>query len=219
MKWILIPGLGADQRLFANMIDLLPDHQILDFVRPAPSETIEQYAGRIGEQVAVGGSFVLGGISFGGMLSSILCERLHPQALVLMSSTPRPEALRSALRVFEWLSRALPDTLAKWIRALGSHPMRWLEPIPPECVAFFKEMVRGADLEMIRHGGRMIMQWAEPPRIACRTFHLHGGRDMLIPADAVRATHVVPTAGHLLNITHTGEVRAFIEEVRQVSEG
>jgi len=44
-------------------------------------------------------------------------------------------------------------------------------------------------------------------------FHIHGSADRLIPASRVKATHVVPDAGHLVNVTHAGEVNAFIRRV------
>ncbi len=219
MKWILIPGLGVDHRYFANIIDLLPDHQILKFQTSSQTETIEEYADRLREQIEATGPFVLGGVSFGGMLASIMCQRLSPVALVLMSSTTRPDALRYSVRLFEWMSRLWPDTFAGWVRSLGSRTLRWLEPIPPEQVENFKEMVRGAALELIRSGGRMVMDWRQAPPITCPKFHLHGSRDLLIPAAKVQATHIVEGAGHLMNLTHTEQVREFITHVqRQISQ-
>lgn len=218
MKWILIPGLGADERLFANIVDLLPDHQIIRFESPEREETIEQYADRLRGQMKPDGPFVLGGVSFGGMLSSILCEKLKPAALVLMASTHHPEALGQSIRAFEWLSRVWPETFARWVRQLGSHTLRWLEPIPPDHLELFKAMARDGRLEHIRGGARMIMKWRRAPVIPCPRYHLHGSRDLLISVDKVHATRVIPGAGHLLNLTHAPQVREFITHVQQQLE-
>ena len=40
--------------------------------------------------------------------------------------------------------------------------------------------------------------------------HIHGDRDRLIPLHRVRPDHVVPGAGHLLNLTHGEAVNAFL---------
>jgi len=118
------------------------------------------------------------------------------------------------VRVFEWLSRVWPDTFTQWARELGSRPLQWLAPMSPEQVEYFKELVRDGDLRLIRGGGRMIMQWRQPPPIACPVFHIHGSRDLLIPAATVQPTHIVEGAGHLMNLTHSEPVRNFIREVQ-----
>ena len=69
--WILIPGLGTDYRYFANIVDLLPDHQIIRFEIPQRGESIEAYADRLRAQIETKSPIVLGGVSFGGMLASI----------------------------------------------------------------------------------------------------------------------------------------------------
>ncbi len=211
--WILIPGLGTDHRYFANIVDLLPDHQIIRFEVPARSESIEAYADRLRVQIEAKGPVVLGGVSFGGMLASIMCRHVQPAALVLMSSTTTPDFVRASVRVFEWMSRVWPDTFTLWVRQLGSRPLHWLEPMPPEQVEYFKELVRDGDLRLIRGGGRMIMQWREPPEITCPVFHIHGSRDLLIPPAKTQPTHIVAGAGHLMNLTHPEPVRHFIREV------
>ena len=103
--WILIPGLGTDHRYFANIVDLLPDHQVIRFEIPQRGESIEAYADRLREQIEAEGPVVLGGVSFGGMLASIMCRHVQPEALVLMSSTTTPDFVRASVRVFEWMSR------------------------------------------------------------------------------------------------------------------
>ncbi len=212
--WILIPGLGTDHRYFANIVDLLPDHQIIRFEIPERGESIEAYAHRLRGQIETKGPIVLGGVSFGGMLASIMCRHVQPAALVLMSSTTTPDFVYTSVRVFEWMSRVWPDTFTQWVRQLGSRTLRWLEPIPTDQVENFRSMIRNADLRLVRGGGRMIMQWREPPPITCPKFHIHGSRDLLIPTATVQPTHIVQGAGHLMNLTHPEPVRDFIREVQ-----
>ncbi|MCG3137378.1 MAG: hypothetical protein HJJLKODD_01222 [Phycisphaerae bacterium] len=213
--WILIPGLGADERLFGNMVDLLPKYEILKFAIPQPEETIEAYAQRLTQTITLPADYIICGVSFGGMMASILAEQLQPRALVLMSSTAHPAALNHALRLFEWLSRLMPDTFAAWSNGLGRLSMQWLEPMPPEVLEVFRDMNMRTPLEMIRQGGRMIMQWQKAPQVRCPIYHLHGGRDPLMPLAKLPAppTHIVESAGHLLNLTHPAEVRDFIRGV------
>ena len=213
VKWVLIPGLGVDHRYFANIIDLLPDLQVLEFEELLTGETIEDYAERLGRQIEADGPIVLGGVSFGGMLASIMCRRVNPVALVLMSSTSRPDGLRYSARVFEWMTRFWPAALVQCVRRLGNRALQRLEPLPPDQVENFNAMFGVADLQHLRAGGRMIMDWRAPPQISCPRFHIHGSRDPLMSAAKVGATHIVRGAGHMMNLTHPEELRNFIREV------
>ena len=147
------------------------------------------------------------------MLASILSETLKPAALVLMSSTPTPDALGSGVRVFEWMSRLLPDKYAAWLTGLGHYPARWLDPMTPEQLTAFRNMVENAPIEVVRQGSRMIMEWKTPPRIPCPVYHIHGRGDLLIPIARLTPTHIVDNARHLLNLTHPSELRPFINDV------
>jgi pimeloyl-ACP methyl ester carboxylesterase len=42
--------------------------------------------------------------------------------------------------------------------------------------------------------------------------HLHGGKDLLIPATRVTADLVVPGAGHVPSLTHPEAVSLFLRE-------
>ncbi len=218
--WILLSGLGADHRMYNSMVDLLPKYQAIDYVDiPEKGEMIEAYALRVAQRIETSDNIVLCGVSFGGMLSSILCQHLEPRALVMFSSTHRPEALSHSARAFEWLSRVFPDTLATWLRQVGRGATPWVEALKPEQAAVFRAMVEDSPLEMIRRGGRMVMDWDVAPPINCPRFHLHGGRDVLMPAKAVDHTRLLPDAGHLLNLTHPKDVREFVRDVQHEING
>ena len=65
MKIYLLPGLGADERLF-RYLDL-GEHTVIPTRWFVPSnETIEEYAGKIAKQIETGS--ILIGQSFGGMM-------------------------------------------------------------------------------------------------------------------------------------------------------
>lgn len=215
MKWYLIPGLGTDARLFNNMADLLDDYEVIEHPVPHVDETIEQYALRLGAGISAGSPVVLGGVSFGGMLSAILSETLRPRAVVLMSSTHRPSALSRQTRAFEGASRILTDTMADWLTQITWRSMALYEGLDAPSAALFREMGRQTPLPLIRGAARMMMQWQRAPNLSCPRFHLHGSRDRLILCRHILPARVVPGAGHLLNLTHPAELRSFIQDVRR----
>jgi pimeloyl-ACP methyl ester carboxylesterase len=218
MNWILTPGLGCDHRLFSHMVDLLPLHQVIELVVPHETESIEAYASRLAGQIRATGPYVLCGVSFGGMLSSILCQELDPAAVVLISSTASPRGLSNGMRVFEWLNRVWPDTFSDWIHQLGEGHASWIEPLGSAQAQAFREMVQDAPLDLVRGGARLIMNWHIVPKLTCPSFHLHGSRDVMIPPAQAGAKELIEDAGHLAVMTHPAEVRQFIARVAATIE-
>ncbi|MCG3139001.1 MAG: hypothetical protein HJJLKODD_02874 [Phycisphaerae bacterium] len=214
MKWILFPGLGTDARLFEPIIELLPDPQVIEFITPAPKETIEMYAQRLIGHARLQDPVVLAGTSLGGMIAAILSETLNPRALVLMSSTPTPLALTRAARGLERMSRVMPSTAVNWMRSIPLGGKYMLGPIDVTSLQLFREMARHTPIETLRQGARLGMEWRRPPKFSCPFFHIHGTRDKFISIHRVHPTHTIPGAGHLLNLTHPRELRTIIQEIR-----
>ena len=62
----------------------------------------------------------------------------------------------------------------------------------------------------MKWGVGAIAHWRPAPEPPCPVRHIHGAADRLIDAKRVAAEVVVRGAGHLINVTHDGDVNAFI---------
>ena len=71
--------------------------------------------------------------------------------------------------------------------------------------------MRAANLDVVREGSRMLLAWkgSRPP---CPVRLIHGDRDVLIRASAVKPDRIVRGGGHLINLTHPKAVNEFILE-------
>ncbi|HNC31654.1 MAG TPA: alpha/beta hydrolase, partial [Cyclobacteriaceae bacterium] len=81
----LIPGLGADRRVFQYLN--LAEHSIshISWIEPLPNESIEQYAGRLTEQIKSPDP-ILVGVSFGGMIAVEIAKQIKTNKIILISS-------------------------------------------------------------------------------------------------------------------------------------
>jgi pimeloyl-ACP methyl ester carboxylesterase len=79
-------------------------------------------------------------------------------------------------------------------------------------IGMFKEM----DPQFMHWVVQAILTWTPAPLDGIPVFHIHGRRDLMIPARRVDADVWIPDGGHLINVTHAGEVNAFL---RRVMEG
>lgn len=210
MTLVLLPGLGADQRLFEPQKAAFSDLLVPPWIVPKRKETLPDYAARLAETIVAARPIVLGGSSFGGMVAWEMARHLRPEAVVLIGSCRSPKALHPVargLRPIVPLTAVQLFSLAKVFAPLG---LKMFSPFTPEqrelCVAMFKEMDGG----FMKWACRAVLGWVpnEPPAIPI--FQIHGGKDRIMPARLVEADEIIPDGGHLINLTHPEQVNAFI---------
>jgi pimeloyl-ACP methyl ester carboxylesterase len=71
-------------------------------------------------------------------------------------------------------------------------------------------MFQDADSRFMLWAASAVLDWRPGPLEGTAVFQIHGRKDRLIPARAVEADELLPTAGHVLNMTHAGEVNDYI---------
>ncbi|MBC8085287.1 MAG: alpha/beta hydrolase, partial [Hymenobacter sp.] len=115
----LIPGLGADERVFQNLRPLLRgETRILPWLTPEPDESLPGYAARMAATIPPEQAGLLVGVSFGGMVG-LEISRLRPRLrAVLVSSIPDASCLPPLLR------------LIRLTRAYRLFPPQWLKLFP-----------------------------------------------------------------------------------------
>lgn len=215
-KLILLPGVGADRRLFEPQREAFPDLVVPDWLPPEPNESLPDYAARMAGAMAP--SFhgedpvVLGGASFGGMVAYEAAPHLRPAVVVQIASCRSRRAVRAMFRATRPVAPAmLPGAL---------RVAKTLSPLAVELLTNLKTKQRNSLVGMFKEADPQFMKWAltailhwepsAPPGVPVR--QIHGRRDLLIPAANVEADEVIPGGGHLINITHAAEVNAFIRD-------
>lgn len=216
---ILLPGMGADARMFREQKKAFPQLVVPDWIPPLRGETLVEYAHRFAEAINPGTPFYLGGASFGGIIAYEMAQHVRPESLFLIASG------RSYQRMVPWLRRVrsiahmtqiLPWDVASLVSELGLGVAGSVMPFPVRVI-----------LKHIHHQRTPFMKWSlhailrwEPsdyvPTFAIH--HLHGARDPFFPANQSGACQIVPGAGHLLTMSHHQVVNQFIaDRINQAS--
>lgn len=208
---VLLPGLAADHRLFGPQRAVLPDLVVPPWPTPQAGDTLATFASRLAPGLPKPENLILGGASFGGMVALELASLVRPRAVVLIGSGTGRESIAPLLRRLGELARALPASAFK--------PRRWLLPLVLPMFGrlaraqrrLFWSMARSTSGSFIQWGVTAILSWRPPPPpVPVR--HIHGSHDRLIPLARVRPDRVIDGGGHLLTLTHSREVNAFLEE-------
>jgi len=207
--WYLIPGLGADERVF-QFLRLEGEVHILRWLAPQNSnETLSHYAVRLAAGVPGSQPCWLVGVSFGGVLALEIAQ-LRPLArVVLISSFTGPQEL-------PWLGRVA--------RATGLHhlvPPQLLPRLPRVAQWFFgvqngreyqllRQILHDTDPHFTRWAIARLLQW--PGRPTPVPIRIHGTDDRLLPAGAAFSPHQLP-GGHLIIISQAREISHLLNEL------
>jgi hypothetical protein len=207
MTIYLLPGVGADERLFQYLT--LGDHEVIPihWITPNTDDTIENYAAKIALQIS-GTDSVLIGQSFGGMMAVEIGKIMPFQKIIIISSMvsadelPRRYRLAADLRLHKLLAGVLKRSyrLINW--TLGA-----VDPIRRKLLA---DMLRDSDEKFMTWAIEKIVTWKNrtvPPNLVC----IHGDKDKVLPLR--RAEYIIKGGTHVMVADRADEVSAAIKEI------
>jgi pimeloyl-ACP methyl ester carboxylesterase len=211
---ILLPGLGTDHRLFEPQRRAFPDLLVPAWIAPRGNESLPQYAARLATGLARDHRpLILGGVSFGGMLACEMVRCLSPQAIVLIASCRSPTAVQPLLAAGRPLLPLLPPRMWNVAKLLSGPVGKLVERVPNPYRETLATMFKESDCGFAHWILQAILNWRPTPVEATPVFHIHGRRDLLIPASRVKADKMIADGGHMINLTHADQVNAFLSEV------
>lgn len=205
----LIPGLGADERVF-QFLRLRGEVHVLRWLPPqTPREALPDYAARLAAAVPAAQACWLVGVSFGGVLALEVAQ-LRPLArVVLISSFAGPAEL-------PWV--------AGLARATGLHrllPPQLLSHLPRVAQWFFG-VKNGSEYQLLRQilqdtapgftrwAITRLVQWPGRPRAP--VIRIHGTADRLLPKGVAHSQYVLP-GGHLIVVSRAAEISRILNQL------
>jgi pimeloyl-ACP methyl ester carboxylesterase len=211
---LLLPGVGADRRLFHAQRTCATHIDVIPWIAPTtPDESLPDYASRLAATIDASEPFVLGGASFGGMVALELARHLRPAAVLLIASCRSPYSLPSVYRYLNAAAQLLP-AWAFTSAAARSRPIASRFGLTTHAERrLFAAMLRDTPPSFVQWACRAILGWPGAAEPDVPVHHIHGANDRIIPLRGVQPTVVVPDAGHFLNVTHPAAVNTFIDTV------
>lgn len=206
----LLPGMGADARMFAALMRRLPRLVVPRWIAPRADERLADYAVRLADAASVRPTDIVGGSSFGGMLALEIARRRGARAVVQLGSAVGPGEVAPWLLRMAPLEPLVPDRLlagGAWVDPLVA-PMLGLRR-RADC-RLLRAMAAGTGPGFLRWAIGAVRAWAGCPDPGCALHRLHGSRDRIIPAARVLGATLVRGAGHGLAMTHAAAVAAWL---------
>ncbi|WP_262709854.1 alpha/beta fold hydrolase [Hymenobacter metallicola] len=204
----LLPGLGADERVFKNLLPLLEgEKHVLPWLTPEADETLPHYAARMAAAVPADRPCFLVGVSFGGVIA-LEIARLRPQSrAVLISSIPDADCLPRLLR------------LIRGTRAYKLFPPQWLKLFPRagqwyfgvnngEEYELFRQILRDMEPTYTRWAIHRLLHW-DSSNVG-HSIQLLGTHDRVFPPGPTPVEHLIPGGTHFMVVSHAPEISRIL---------
>ena len=214
MTLYLIPGLGADGRLFAPLLAHLPTTiypQVLAWLPPAaPDEPLAAYAARLAAPVPPDEPCWVAGVSFGGIVA-LEIGRLRPLARIIQISTiSEARQLRPVLRLLRATGfyRLAPPQL------LGAVPgvAKWFFGIEDAGMyALLRSFLATMDVAYTRWATRALLTWRGQGFKS--SIAIHGTHDRVFPLAGRVVDFTVAGGPHFMVHSYAAEVGAILTQI------
>lgn len=204
----LIPGLGADERVFQNLLPLLDgEAHVVYWLTPEPTETLPHYVARIAQAVPPDQPCFVVGVSFGGVVA-LEIARLRPRArAVLVSSIPDADALPRLLRVIRAtrVYKLVPPQLLKLFPRAG----QWYFGVNNgEEYQVFKQILKDMEPAYTRWAIDRLLHW-DSTNVG-RSIQILGSHDRVFPPGPTPVEYLIPGGTHFMILSHAPEISRIL---------
>jgi len=195
----LLPGLGADKRMYQGPWEKLDGLVALDFPAYKGEKTLAEMATRIIEENNINSEDEIGGSSLGSMLALEIFKQLNNPGVFLLGSTPSLDTVGLIGKCVAPFLLMTPISFLKFFSKIRKN--------------LLFEMFRSAETSFMNGMIKALGKWEGYTGDMTKVTQIHGTKDRILkcPKDCLKITG----GGHLIAMTHAEECIAFIQNKRK----
>ncbi|RXK83081.1 alpha/beta fold hydrolase [Filimonas effusa] len=209
MRAYFISGLGADKKAFQNINLPRPFETIhLNWIAPLADESIASYAQRLAGQINRSESFILIGLSFGGLIATEIAKIIPPYKLVLISSAATRKELPLSMR-FAGLCKLEKLLPYKSLRKPGRLLNYAFSPLDNNSRQIIHAMIAASDPNFIKWAIKAVLHWNNKKKPA-NLLQIHGDKDKIFPGKNAKSAIMMHGGGHFCVYSHGAVISSLI---------
>jgi len=202
MKTLLLPGMGADSRMYpGNSYAKLSHVTYGEWPEYSGETTIEEVAETVIATYTINRDTIVGGSSLGGMVALQIAKNLNLKKVILIGSATGPGFVNPVLKRLSHMTDLAPIKLIQMLAGMFSTTGN------SDVVAMFED----ADSDFINAMCKGIFTWKGIGSYSGDICQIHGSDDKVIYPPESQAK-LIEGGGHLLSMTHKDTVAEFIRE-------
>jgi pimeloyl-ACP methyl ester carboxylesterase len=210
-KIFLIPGLGADARIF-QYIDL-QGHEVvpISWIEPEKQDSLSTYAQKLIDHYQITPGSIVIGNSLGGMLTIEIAKRMELSKAILISSIKtKSEAPKSHI----WyrylpLYKLIPASLLPHTGIVVRMVMGRMSKHHQE---LFVSMLKGTSPTFIKWALGAILHW-DNQTILLNVYHITGDKDKIFPYQRIKNATIVKGGTHIMIYTKAKEINNWLKDI------
>ncbi len=212
-RLLLLPGLGADARLFSRLGTLCVPVVAARLPAPDADESFIAYAVRVAAGLDLRPEDWIGGCSFGSLVAADIARRRPVAGLVLIGGGLSASAVSAPIAWLGRLTGYLPSAALQALLAWPAVYRMAFGRLDADATGTISAMAQETPAAMWRLGVRLILGYRPRIPVLCPVHAIHGDRDRLMQAPLLPQCRRIAGAGHALALSHPREVTAFLNEV------
>jgi len=205
----LIPGLGADYRVYQN-IDLF-GYEVTNIIwlEPDKTDTLASYAQKLIDHYQIRSGDIVIGNSLGGMLAIEVAKKIHPGKTILISSI---KTIDEAPATHKWYRRIpLYKLLPARLYTSAGFLVRFvMGKVSKKHRDLFIDMLRKTPPKFAKWAVGAILDW-DNQTIPENVYHIHGDNDMVFPYKRIRNATIIKGGTHLMVMNKPKEINAWLK--------
>ncbi|MBS1686605.1 MAG: alpha/beta hydrolase [Bacteroidetes bacterium] len=209
-KIYLIPGLGADRRMYEPQTRILERYEVLEHQKPLPGENIKTYAQRLSARIDTSEPFILIGTSLGGILSMEIARILKPEKVILISSVKHRGELPLWIRIMKYLRLHKLLSGKRFIDFSKSNIRLLITKRDTRVAKLLLDMHEDADPHFVEWAINEVIHWDGSADHRPDVVHIHGTKDRLFPFSNVKNAIAITGGSHVMGCTQPADVNEAI---------
>ncbi len=193
----VLPGMGADHRMYRAPWSSLPDCHFINWPQYAGEKTLTDVARSVMREYEIQQGAWLVGSSLGGMVACEITKFIPVRGLILVGSAQSKDEVGLLLT---WLSPFI-----------GLAPLGFIQKLAGKAPTVLTQMFKDSDPSFVRTMCRAIMKWEGLADANVTLHRIHGRKDLVIPLP--KKVQVTLEGGHLIAMTHAQACVAFVRTV------
>ncbi|HLW32144.1 MAG TPA: alpha/beta hydrolase [Aequorivita sp.] len=205
----IFSGLGADERVFQRLDFSGFSRTYIKWIVPQDTETIENYATRLLDQITTSKPILIG-LSFGGLIAVEVAKQIDTEKVILISSAKTKYEIPFYYRLAGQLGlqKLLPTRLLKnsnfitnWFFGTSSSFDKKL----------LKQILIDTDPTFLKWAIDKVARWTNQTPTN-NLFHIHGSGDRILPMSFIKSDAAVRSGGHLIALNKADELNKIIRQ-------
>ena len=212
-RLLLLPGLGADERLFAALGELCLPVSPRALPVPGHDEPMRNYTLRIAAELNLEPEDWIGGSSLGSLIAADIARHRPLAGLVLIGGALSSLTLVAPLPWLALLRHLIPVPVLHPLLASRAVLSLAFGAVPGPAMQLLTAMLESTPDTMLHEGARLATGYFPYTAPRCPVYAIHGGRDRSMRPPPVADCRMIADAGHALALTHPQAVTAFLNDV------